>query len=175
MYTVSSWRRAQAMPTTCMSCASAPPSPTSRCGSCFSTSTLGTLRARQQPRRRPPWGNNTQACTSPIRQAANTLMRSIRTPIEIRMPRQNKRGLEHQYIRGQHHDLSRIHKEMLEKSKTMRRLSTVLVACTILSGTTGLAWAGGCAEHIKALRQAAQPPHEPTPESLGPVQSYGPL
>ena len=65
---------------------------------------------------------------------------------------------------------------MLEKSKTMRRLSTVLVACcTILSGTTGLAWAGGCAEHIKALRQAAQLAHEPTPESLGPVQSYGQL
>jgi hypothetical protein len=68
-----------------------------------------------------------------------------------------------------------MHKVMLERSKTMRRLSTVLVACTILSGTTGLAWAGGCAEHIKALRQAAQLAHEPTPESLGPVQSYGQL
>jgi len=57
----------------------------------------------------------------------------------------------------------------------MRRLSTVLVAWTILSGTTGLAWAGACAEYIKALRQAAQLAHEPTPESLSSAQSYSQL
>jgi len=64
---------------------------------------------------------------------------------------------------------------MLERSKIMRRPSTVLVACTILSGTTGLAWAGACADHIKELRQAAQLAHKPTPESVGPAQSYGQL
>jgi hypothetical protein len=64
---------------------------------------------------------------------------------------------------------------MFERSKAMRRLSTVLVAWTILSGTTGLAWAGACAEHIKALRQAAQLAHEPTPESLSSVHSYSQL
>jgi hypothetical protein len=64
---------------------------------------------------------------------------------------------------------------MLERSNIMRWLSTVLVACTILSGTTGLAWAGACADSIKELRQAAQLAHKPTPESVGPAQSYGQL
>ena len=65
--------------------------------------------------------------------------------------------------------------EMLEKSKTMRHLSTILVACTILSGTTGLAWSGVCADHIKELRQAAQLAHEATPESVSRAKSYGQL
>jgi len=65
--------------------------------------------------------------------------------------------------------------EMLEKRITMRHLSTVLVACTILSGTTGLAWSGVCADHIKELRHSAQLAHKPTPESVGPAQSYGQL
>ena len=54
----------------------------------------------------------------------------------------------------------------------MRRLSTVLFVCAILSGTTGLAWAGACTGHIRELRQAAQLAHQPTPES---GQTYGQL
>jgi len=57
----------------------------------------------------------------------------------------------------------------------MRRLSIVLFACAILSGTTGLAWAGACTDHIKELRQAAQLTHQPTPESVGQSQTYGQL
>jgi hypothetical protein len=57
----------------------------------------------------------------------------------------------------------------------MCRLSTLLFACAILSGTTGLAWAGACTDHIKELRQAAQLAHERTPESVGQAQSYGQL
>jgi hypothetical protein len=65
--------------------------------------------------------------------------------------------------------------EVLERSKIMRRLFTVLVACTILTGATRLAQAGACADHIKELRQTAQLAHKPTPESIGPGQSYGQL
>ena len=57
----------------------------------------------------------------------------------------------------------------------MRRLSTVLFACAILSGTTGLAWAGACTDNIKELRQAAQLAQQPTPESVGQAQTYGQL
>jgi hypothetical protein len=65
--------------------------------------------------------------------------------------------------------------EMLERSKTMRRLSTVLFACAILSAMTGVAWAGACTDHVKELRQAAHLAHQPTPEWVGQAQTYGQL
>jgi len=57
----------------------------------------------------------------------------------------------------------------------MRRLSTILFACGILSGTTGLAWAGACGDKIRELRQAAQLVEQPTLESVGRAQTYAQL
>jgi hypothetical protein len=60
-------------------------------------------------------------------------------------------------------------------AKTMRGLYIVLFVCVILNGTTGLARAGACAEHIRDLRRAAELAHQPTPESISQIHSYGQL
>ena len=57
----------------------------------------------------------------------------------------------------------------------MSRLSAVLIVWATLSATTGLAYAGACADQITQLRKAAQLDHEPTPESVGQAQTYGQL
>jgi hypothetical protein len=61
------------------------------------------------------------------------------------------------------------------RSRGMSRLSAVLIVYAALSATTGLANAGACAEQITQLRQAARLDHEPTPESVGQVQTYAQL
>jgi hypothetical protein len=57
----------------------------------------------------------------------------------------------------------------------MHRLCTVVFVCVFLSGATGLARAGACAEHIRDLRQAAELAHRPTPESISQSHSYSQL
>ena len=64
---------------------------------------------------------------------------------------------------------------VIERSKTMDRLFTLLFVCAILSGTTALAQAGACADNIKELRQTAQRTHQPTPESVSQAQTYAEL
>jgi hypothetical protein len=54
----------------------------------------------------------------------------------------------------------------------MRKLSTMLFICAILSATTGMASAGTCADSIKNVRQVAQVSHQPTPESVSQAQTY---
>jgi hypothetical protein len=65
--------------------------------------------------------------------------------------------------------------QLLERSKTMRQLSTVIFVCVILSAMTGLARAGACTDHLKQLRQAAHLAQQPTPEWVGQAQTYGQL
>jgi hypothetical protein len=57
----------------------------------------------------------------------------------------------------------------------MSRLSPLLIVCAALSAGTGLASAGTCADQITQLRHAVQLHHEPTPETVGQVQTYGQL
>jgi hypothetical protein len=54
----------------------------------------------------------------------------------------------------------------------MSRLSSLLIVCAALSAGTGLAHAGACADQ---LRQAVQLDHQPTPETVRQVQTYGQL
>ena len=57
----------------------------------------------------------------------------------------------------------------------MSRLSSLLIVCAALSAATGLAHAGNCANQITQLRQVAQLDHQPTPETVRQVQTYGQL
>ena len=57
----------------------------------------------------------------------------------------------------------------------MSRLSFLLIVCVALSAGTGLAHAGTCADQITQLRRVAQLDHQPTPETVRQVQTYGQL
>ena len=57
----------------------------------------------------------------------------------------------------------------------MSRLSSLFIVCATLSAGTGSAHAGTCANQITQLRQVAQLDHQPTPETVRQVQTYGQL
>ena len=61
------------------------------------------------------------------------------------------------------------------RSNGMSRLSSLFIVCATLSAGTGSAHAGTCANQITQLRQVAQLDHQPTPETVRQVQTYGQL
>jgi hypothetical protein len=65
--------------------------------------------------------------------------------------------------------------KLLARSNGMSRLSSLLIVCAALSAGTGFAHAGTCADQITQLRQVAQLDHQPTPETVGQVHTYGQL
>jgi hypothetical protein len=83
--------------------------------------------------------------------------------INTLIAKSTKQNSEH----GQH--------KLLARSNGMSRLSSLFIVCVTLSAGTGLAHAGTCADQITQLRQVAQLDHQPTPETVRQVQTYGQL